>query len=168
MNLFSAIEISARGLSAERTRVNIASMNLANAHVTRTIDGGPYRAKSVIFEAVPYKPNADEVQDELKELDEFDGIDKIKEASFDTVLKDEMEKVQVVKVARVVDNPDPFKEVYDPTHPDADERGIVRLPNVNVVEEMVDLMTASRAYEAGVTALNTAKQMASKALEIGR
>lgn len=147
MNLLTAIEISARGLSAERTRINIASMNLANAHVTKTIDGGPYRAKSVVFESVPLKRE---------------------ETSFESTLDMALNKLQVVKVAKVVDNPEPFKEVYDPSHPDADERGIVRLPNVNVIEEMVDLMNAARAYEAGVTAMNTAKQMALKALEIGR
>lgn len=157
MDLLTAIEISARGLSAERTRVNVASMNIANAHVTRTIDGGPYRAKSVVFEAVP-----------LKDGRAPRGANAHLGQDFDTVLNEALKGVEVVKVARIVDNPDPFKEVYDPTHPDADKDGMVRLPNVNVVEEMVDLMNAQRAYEAGVTAMNTAKQMAMKALEIGR
>ena len=158
MNLLKAIEISARGLSAERTRVNVASMNIANAHVTRTIDGGPYRAKSVIFEAVPL------------ESQDRDGLGVRREAGrgFEAELNEALNDVEVVKVAKVVDNPDPFKEVYDPTHPDADKNGMVKLPNVNVVEEMVDLMNAQRAYESGVTAMNTAKQMAMKALEIGR
>lgn len=158
MNLFRAIELSARGLSAERTRVNVASMNIANAHVTKTIDGGPYRAKSVVFEAVPMLPEAP-----IADIRMGDAV-----RSFDSVLNEALKRVEVVKVAKIVDNPDPFKEVYDPTHPHADENGIVRLPNVIVVEEMVDLMNAQRAYEAGVTAMNTAKQMAMKALDIGR
>ncbi len=147
MNLLTAMEISATGLSAERVRLNVASMNLANAHVTRTLEGGPYRAKSVVFSAVPYRQEG-----------------KI-EAPFDELLQG---KLQGVQVREIVDDPEPFKEVYDPSHPDADERGIVRLPNVNVMEQMVDIMTAARAYEAGVTAMNTAKSMALKALEIAR
>jgi len=158
MNLFRAIELSARGLSAERTRVNVASMNIANAHVTKTIDGGPYRAKSVVFEAVPMLH-----EEPIADIRMGDAA-----RSFDSVLNEALKRVEVVKVAKIVDNPDPFKEAYDPTHPHADENGIVRLPNVNVVEEMVDLMNAQRAYEAGVTAMNTAKQMAMKALDIGR
>ncbi len=160
MDLLTAIEISARGLSAERTRVNVASMNIANAHVTKTIDGGPYRAKSVVFEAVPLEV------EKRGESSNSQGIGRGE--GFQQVLDQAIKKVEVVKVAKVVENPDLFKEVYDPTHPDADKNGMVRLPNVNVVEEMVDLMNAQRAYEAGVTAMNTAKQMAMKALEIGR
>ncbi len=148
MNLLTAIKISAKGLSAERTRVNIASMNLANAHVTRTVDGGPYRAKSVIFKAVPVAQEED--------------------SPFAQALDKELQSLQAVEVDQIVDDPEPFQEVYDPNHPDADERGIVLLPNVNVMEQMVDLMTASRAYEAGVTAIDTAKAMAAKAMEIGR
>lgn len=151
MNLFDSITLSATGMSAERVRLNVASMNLANAHVTRTVDGGPYRARSVVFHAVPYEDN------ELnKDVDDIKG-------PFEEALEGE---VNSVKVAEIVEDPDPFKEVYDPGHPDADERGIVKLPNVNVMEQMVDIMTASRAYEANVTALETAKSMALKAINI--
>lgn len=151
MNLMTALEISATGLSAERTRLNVASMNLANAHVTRTMDGGPYRAKSVIFSARPYQ-------------DEGQGIHE----SFSNHLARETSGLQVVEVDGIVDDQGPFNETYDPAHPDADSRGIVRLPNVNVMEQMVDIMTAARAYEANVTAMSTAKAMAMKALEIAR
>ncbi len=147
MNLLTAIDISATGLSAERTRLNIASMNLANAHVTRTLDGGPYRAKSVVFTSVPYK------------------VQGAGDNPFDKALSGAL---QGVRVSEIVDDPEPFKEVYDPSHPDADERGMVKLPNVNVMEQMVDIMTASRAYEAGVTAIDTAKAMTMKALEIAK
>lgn len=152
MNLFNAIEISGAGLSAERTRINVGSMNLANAHVTRTLDGGPYRAKSVIFSSKAYRPDPDVGED--GQLDPFQ--DELNQA------------LQTVEVNAIVDDPTPFQEVYDPKHPDADERGIVRLPNVNVMEQMVDIMTASRAYEANVTAIETAKSMALKTLDIAR
>ncbi len=145
MNLLTSIHISSAGLRAERTRLNVASMNLANAHVTRTIDGGPYRARSVVFASVP--------------LDD----------DFGQQLSEAMKKeLQVVDVVDIVEDPGPFKEVFDPSHPDADERGMVKLPNVNVMEQMMDLMTAARAYEAGVAAMDTAKAMALKALEIAR
>ncbi len=146
MNLFTAFKISAKGLMAERTRLNVASMNLANAHVTRTLDGGPYRAKSVVFRAIPISKK------------DFD-IDK----GFENELLNALKEVQV---AKVVDDKTPFIERFDPTHPDADENGIVRLPNVNVMEQMVDLMEAQRAYEANLSALDTAKSMAIKALEL--
>ncbi len=153
MNLLTALKIGARGLTAERTRVNVAAMNLANAEVTRTVDGGPYRAKSVIFRAVPL---------EEAESEERPFI------SFQDSLEEEMGKMETVEVEKIVDDPGPFKEVYDPTHPDADKNGIVRYPNVNVMEQMVDLMTAQRAYEADATVIDTVKAMGNKALEIGR
>ena len=146
MNLFTAFKISAKGLIAERTRLNVASMNLANAHVTRTLEGGPYRAKSVVFRAVPVPEK---------------GIDV--DAGFEGELLSALKEVQV---AEIVDDKAPFIERFDPSHPDADENGIVRLPNVNVMEQMVDLMEAERAYEANLSALDTAKSMAVKALEL--
>ena len=150
MNLLDSITISATGLSAQRVRLNIASMNLANANVTRTVDGGPYRAKSVIFSSEKYKPETATRQGR---------------ADFDQ----ELEKaVETVKVEGIVEDPDPFIQVYDPTHPDADANGMVSYPNVNTMEQMVDVMNASRAYEANATVLETAKGMAMKALELAR
>jgi len=156
MSFETAISIAASGLSAERTRINVASMNLANAHVTRTIDGGPYRARSVIFTVAPHRPD--------------------RETSFGAYLLPAVfplngengSDLEEVRVAEIVEDPAPFREVYDPGHPDADETGIVRFPNVNVMEQMVDIMTAARAYEANLTAIETAKAMALKTLEIGR
>ncbi len=151
MNLFSSFSISAKGLRAERTRLNVASMNLANAHVTRTLDGGPYRAKSVVFRSVPLKQgNAVAAE----------GID-----SFEARLEKALESVEVVEI---VDDKTPFMEVYDPGHPDADENGMVKMPNVNVMEEMVDIMSAQRAYEANISAMDSAKNMAIKAIDIIR
>ncbi len=151
MNLFTSFTISAKGLRAERTRLNVASMNLANAHVTRTIDGGPYRAKSVVFRSVPLEGKG------AGEVGEKDG--------FDASLKRALETVEV---AEIVDDKTPFMEVYDPDHPDADENGMVKMPNVNVMEEMVDIMSAQRAYEANISALDSAKNMAIKAIDIIR
>jgi len=151
MNLFTSFTISAKGLRAERTRLNVASMNLANAHVTRTIDGGPYRAKSVVFRSVPLEGKG------AGEVCEKDG--------FEANLKRALETVEV---AKIVDDKTPFMEVYDPDHPDADENGMVKMPNVNVMEEMVDIMSAQRAYEANISALDSAKNMAIKAIDIIR
>ncbi|OEU76431.1 MAG: flagellar basal body rod protein FlgC [Desulfuromonadales bacterium C00003093] len=152
MNLLNAIKISSTGLSAERVRLNVASMNLANAHVTRTLDGGPYKARSVIFSSVPFT----NPESELGEL-ENDGF-----------AKQLARALQTVKVSKIVEDSGPFKEIHDPSHPDADEQGMVLLPNVNVMEQMVDIMTAARAFEANITAIDTAKSMAMKAIEIAR
>lgn len=159
MSILTAIKIGAQGMSAERTRLNIASMNLANAQVTRTVDGGPYVPRSVIFEAIPY-----EAEDKRGNK----GSSGISNISFDDALQQANVKLETVRVKEVKEDKFPFKEVYDPSHPDADENGIVRLPNVNVMEQMVDVMNASRAYEANVTAINTAKSMAMKAMELGK
>lgn len=144
MDILTAMKISGSALKAERTRINISAMNIANANTTRTIEGGPYRAKSVIFKAQPL------------------------ESDFRDTLNAVSEKLRQVEVVEVVEDKAPFKEVYDPSHPDADENGIVKLPNVNVVEQMVDIMSARRAYEANVTALDAVKSMALKALDISR
>ncbi|MFA6499629.1 MAG: flagellar basal body rod protein FlgC, partial [Desulfurivibrionaceae bacterium] len=123
----------------------IAAMNLANANTTRTIEGGPYKAKSVVFAAKP-----------------VEGV------NFQDTLNSTTERLRKVEVVQVSEDKAPFKEVYDPSHPDADANGVVRFPNVNVAEQMVDMMSAKRSYEANVTALDAVKNMALKALEIGR
>ncbi|MEZ0343982.1 MAG: flagellar basal body rod protein FlgC [Caldimicrobium sp.] len=134
MNLLKAGKIAQSGLLAQRIRINVAATNLANAQVTRTLEGGPYRAKNVVLRAVPFEPK-------------------------NPVLK----KVEVVDIK---DDPTPFKEVYDPGHPDADERGIVKYPNVDVITEMVELLSASRAYEANLAVLSTTKSMYLRTLEL--
>lgn len=144
MNLLRVLQVSSHGLSAERTRLQTTSQNIANAHTTRTDDGGPYMRKSPVFKAT-----------------EVAGGDP-----FASALSARLEAPTVVDV--IEDGRDP-ELVYDPGHPDADpETGLVAMPNVNVVEEMVDMMTASRSYEANVTAMSATKNMALKALEIGR
>ena len=145
MDFLTAMKISGSALKAERTRINIASMNLANANTTRTIEGGPYKAKSVVFAAKP-----------------LEGV------NFQDTLNSTTERLRKVEVVQISEDKAPFKEVYDPSHPDADANGVVRFPNVNVAEQMVDMMSAKRSYEANVTALDAVKNMALKALEIGR
>ena len=145
MDTLTAMQISGSALKAERARLNIAAMNLANANTTRTIEGGPYKAKSMVFAAKP-----------------LEGV------NFQDTLNSTTERLRKVEVVQVSEDKAPFKEVYDPSHPDADANGVVRFPNVNVAEQMVDMMSAKRSYEANVTALDAAKSMALKALEIGR
>ncbi|MCX7904168.1 MAG: flagellar basal body rod protein FlgC [Caloramator sp.] len=141
-NLFNPLRISASGMSAERLRMEVISDNIANAETTRTSTGGPYVRKVVSFE------------ENLRR-----AIDKNNRFT---------EKLNGVKVSAISKDPSPFKRVYDPSHPDADKDGYVTMPNVNILNEMIDLITASRAFEANVTAFNTSKQMMMKALEIGR
>jgi len=134
MNLLKISQIVGSGLYAQRVRLNIAATNIANAQVTRTLEGGPYKAKIVILKAIPIS----EKNPELK----------------------------AVKVEKIVDDPSPFKEVYAPGHPDADERGIVKYPNVDVIMEMVELLSAGRAYEANLTVLSTTKSMILRTLDL--
>ena len=141
MELLPGLAISASGLTAERLRLDLIASNLANIHTTRTDQGGPYRRKVAIF------------------------AERLKEAM---VTPGPQAPGYGVRVVGIAEDNTPPRLVYDPAHPDADARGYVALPNINVVNEMIDLITASRAYEANVTAFNAAKSMALKALEIGR
>ncbi|SMP42548.1 flagellar basal-body rod protein FlgC [Desulfonatronum zhilinae] len=145
MDFMTALEIGASGLSAERTHLNIISMNLANVNTTRTPEGGPYRRKSVVFQSTPL------------------------DSPFTKAMRSELEReVKGVKVSGVVTDQRPFKRVYDPGHPDADGQGYVSLPDINVVEEMANMMTALRTYEANAATISSAKTMFNKALELGR
>jgi flagellar basal-body rod protein FlgC len=145
MELFKSMGISASGLQAQRVMVNVISTNLANVHTTRTDEGGPYRRKQAIFSTSPLS------------------------RKFPDLLAPRMgQEPMGVKTEVVEDYNKKGEMIYDPSHPDADESGVVYLPNVNVVEEMVGLLGAMRSYEANVTAFNTAKAMAMKSLEIGR
>jgi len=144
MDFLTAMKISGSALKSERTRINIASMNLANANTTRTVEGGPYRSKSVIFGATPLANNFQQT---------YDSVD---------------DKLRQVEVVKVVEDNAPFKEIYDPSHPDADVNGIVKMPNVNTAEQMVDLMSARRDFDANVTAMDSIKAMAQRSLDISR
>lgn len=145
MDFFSSMRISASGLDAQMKRMNTISSNIANAETTRTAEGGPYKKKDVLLTATPDRE------------------------SFDEILRSQMdEHAQGVQVEQVVQDRRPPRLSYNPSHPDANAEGYVAMPNVNTVEEMANMISAQRSYEANVTAMGAAKAMAQKALEIGR
>ena len=144
MDFFTAMEVSASGLATQRTRMNVASSNLANVNTTAP-DGEGYRRLDVVVRSQRLSGS----------------ITGRRAGSFDNT-------VRSAGVAEIVQDQEPLQMEYDPGHPDANEEGYVAYPNVNAIEEMVDMITASRAYEAGVTALGTAVSMAERALGIGR
>ena len=151
MKLFSAMNTSASALTVQRLRMDVISSNIANAESTR--------AKLVNGEWEPYKRKLVEVVPNSPE-------------SFSHALNQSRNKGEPeqygVRASRIIEDQNPFKRVYQPAHPDADEDGFVKLPNVDILKEMVDMMSATRAYEANVTAMNSTKSMLMKALEIGR
>ena len=143
MDIFTTFDIAASGLRAQTTRLNTISSNLANAETTATPEGGPYKKKSVVFQT--------------------------ENMPFNKHLANSMStQAQGVKVAKIIEDNSPPQKVYDPSHPDAKEDGYVDMPNVSVLKEMVDTMSATRSYEANTTTIKSAKRMALKALEIGR
>jgi flagellar basal-body rod protein FlgC len=144
MDFFNSLDISASAMSAERTRMNLISSNLANANSTRSAEGGPYKRKDAVFKASPL------------------------EGSFSTAMNQATRGLSRVEVTGIVEDTSPPRVQYDPSHPDADLKGYVSLPNVNVIEEMADMISATRTYEANVTAAQATKSMALKTLELGR
>lgn len=145
MAFLNSLNIAGSGLTATRLRMDIISENIANASTTRTENGDPYRRKTVVYQAVEGN-------------------------SFSNILNNKLNDKQTagVKVSAIVEDPSDFKYVYNPTHPDANEKGYVAMPNVDSTQEMLDMMSATRVYDMNINALNAIKSMASKALEIGR
>lgn len=143
--MFNFMDISASALTAEKTRIDIIAKNLANANTTRATGGMPYRRQMPVF-----KENT---------VSSFSRIlnSKINRSNFEGV-----------KISRIVEDQSPFRTIYEPGHPDADENGYLMTSNVDVVKEMVDMISAQRAYDSNITAINTSKAMMTKALEIGR
>jgi flagellar basal-body rod protein FlgC len=141
MSFFTSLRVNGSALAAERLRVDLASANLANANSTRTAEGGPYRRRDPILQAVPLS------------------------GSFGSEIE---RAVRMVSVRRIVIDQRPPREVFNPSHPDADGQGIVRLPNVQMVEETVNLMNASRAYEANLVAISISREMAERAMRMGK
>ena len=141
MSFLSSLDISASALSAQRTRMDIISQNIANQATTKTSDGTPYRRQLVVFE---------------------------EDKSFKQYLSDGSKKLKLsgVKIAAVVDDETPFTPVYEPTNPDADEDGYIYMPNVDNTKEQIDLLAATNSYSANITAMNATKTMAQKALEL--
>ena len=141
----STIAVSASALRAERLRLDVIASNLANATTTRTPEGGPYRRRNVVFSAEPLESDFAATLEALSEQGARRGVE----------------------VTDVVEDSSPLHLVFDPGHPDANAEGYVAYPNVNPVAEMVDLMSATRAYEANVQAVNATKRMSEAALSIG-
>ncbi len=144
MDFMTAFDIGSSALSAKRTQMNIISMNLANVKTTRTPEGGPYRRKSVTLATTP--------------------VDSAFSKAMRSALDRELKGVRVLDVAT---DHRPLKRVYEPGHPDADPEGYVAYPDINVVEEMTNMMTTMRSYEASVSTMETVKSMYKKALELG-
>ena len=138
MGSFSSFDISASGISAQRARMDVIANNIANADSTRTAEGGPYRRQRVSFKSV--------YEQAMGNKSTPSGV----------------------SVESVTEDPTDYRMVYDPGHPDADPSGYVKMPNVNVVEEMVDMISATRAYEANVTVMNATKTMIAAGIEMGR
>ena len=146
MNLFHSLQISASGLQSQRTVITVIAENMANAQTTRTEEGGPYLRKRAILSPTPISPGS---------------------PFFELLTRQLGPEAMGVKVQGIVEDPEGLKTIYDPSHPDAVETGLLLLPNVNLMEEMVALMAASRVFEANVAAFNAAKTMTLKSLEIG-
>lgn len=159
--------VSASGLRANRLVIDAVSLNLANVQTTRTDDGGPYRKRKVIFTSPTQFQTFLEVLN--KRLHTVTPLFKTHPHHFPflTLQNDRMQKEEAVK-AELFIVPEDYQLIYDPKHPDSDAMGYLKLPNVNVVEEMVNLLRALRNFEANITAFNAAKDMVLKALEIGR
>lgn len=143
MSFLQSLNISGSGLTAQRLRMDIISENIANIDTTRTENGDPYRRKMVVLSSTSDFRNM-----MIRNISDYEA--------------------DGVEVTEILEDPSEFKLSYDPEHPDADENGFVRLPNVDSLKETIDMMESYRAYQANLAALNTMKQMAVKALEIGR
>jgi flagellar basal-body rod protein FlgC len=147
MGMYDSIEVSASGLSAERLAMDVIANNLANVNTTRTPEGGAFKRQLVVFaQKQEVDPNAS-----MNPIDQSDAADPGKS-------RDGVEAVGIIS------DPGPDRMVYDPTHPDADANGYVHMPNIDVVKEMVDMMAASRAYQANVTAIQESRSMGSSVL----
>jgi flagellar basal-body rod protein FlgC len=142
----SMMRISAGGMAAQRFRLNVISSNLANQNTTRTPEGGPYRRKEVVFAATPPEPGPDDTE-------------KIGAHS-------PKDRTMSVKVVEIVTDPAPPVKKYQPGHPDADADGYVSYPNINTFEEMVNMLSATRSYEANATIMKNAKEMADKTIDL--
>ena len=139
-DFYQAMSVAASGLAAQRTRMGVVSNNLAHAETTRTVGGGAYRRQEVLMEPAPLDP-------------------------FGATLGETLQTVHVAGIAE--DQQTPMERIFDPGHPDADPNGFVEMPNVNVVSEMVDMMTTNRSYGANANAVETTRDLARRALEIG-
>jgi flagellar basal-body rod protein FlgC len=144
LEIDKALALSASGLEVQRRRMNIIASNLANVNSTKSVNGAPYRRRDLLIRADRTQP--------------FSA----------TLNRSGIPDPPGVKAVKVIEDKRPPRQVYDPQHPDANKDGYVQTPDINTIEEMVNLITASRAYEANVTAMNISKSMAQRALDIGK
>ncbi len=156
MGILSSLDVSASGLTAQRLRLDVIANNIANVNSTRSSDGGPYRRHAVVM-----SEKATQMPSGLARM----SLGPLGAGPLDGGSDPDSEGVMV---AAIVPDPSPMRLEYNPGHPDANAEGYVLMPNVNIVTEMVDMVSATRVYEANVTAINAAKSMAVRALEIGR
>jgi len=145
MRLDNIFDVNGSAMKAQMMRIEVLSSNIANVNVTRTPEGGPYRRKDVIFESTPF----------------LNTLNQAMETGGET-------STVGVSVTKVIEDQSPFLLKYDPKHPDAGSDGYVRMPNINIVSEMVNIQEASKSYEANISVIMTAKNMISKTFEIGR
>ena len=165
MDLMNAAKISGTALAAHRMKLNVIAENLANVDTTQTEEGGPYTRKMVVFKGEDIDSFESVIQKNMKK--NRVGEIELSPIEFDTDQKED--KGNGVKVEQIVRSQEDFHLVYNPAHPDADpDTGYVKMPNVDHLTEIADMMVARRSYEASVTALSTTKQMVTKALEIGK
>jgi flagellar basal-body rod protein FlgC len=141
MNVFDSMDVIASGMAAERLRLDVTSSNMANANTTRTAEGGPYQRRDPVFNTAP-----------------------VDTQNFGSVMG---EALTGVEVSEVINDQSEPRKVYDPSHPDAQEDGYVSMPNITMVEEMVNMLNASRSYEAQLTAMHGVVEMTEKALSLG-
>jgi len=156
MNIFRIFNVAGAGMSAQRTRMSVVAGNLANAETTRTPEGGPYRRRNVFFRALPLREDFSSVLQTRSSMPL-----RLARENFQA----DVNAVEVVNVSASTRAP---RKVYDPQHPDADTEGYVSYPDINTMEEMTDLLSATRTYEANLTAFNTTKALVRKLLEMGR
>jgi flagellar basal-body rod protein FlgC len=152
MSLFNVFQIASQGMTAQRERLEAASANLANSETTRTAEGGPYRRRDVVFEAAAASTQ---------------GFSSAFARSFDSIFQDAGQPAQGVQATTLVSQSDNGIRRFDPNHPDADADGYVMMPDVDPLEETVNMMSAARSFEANSTALNMAKEMARASLKLG-
>lgn len=164
MDLFAIFDVTGGGMNAQRSRMNVVAGNLANAETTRTPEGGPYRRRNVLFRA---QPAANEFSALLASSPQGARVDpqtgRIPFAPFDRP-----QQVLSVHVDAIQESSRDPKKIYDPQHPDADEEGYVSYPDINSMEEMTDLLSATRSYEANLTTFNATKSLVHRLLDIGR
>ncbi len=164
MDFFSIFDVTGGGMSAQRSRMNVVAGNLANAETTRTPEGGPYRRRSVLFRA---QPAANEFSALLASRPQLSRVDpQTGRLPFDSV--ERPQHILSVHVDAIQESTHEPKKIYDPQHPDTDEEGYVSYPDINPMEEMTDLLSATRSYEANLTTFNATKSLIHRLLDIGR